>query len=97
MGLSQVTLTLLSGEAGIGKSIFADQVALNIARQGRSVCIYSLEISDVMIMNRWISTISQVKTQRIKRGQVDTAEQERIAAAVADIEKLDIHIIHDRF
>lgn len=96
-GFEPGTLTLLSGEAGIGKSIFADQVALNIARQGRSVCIYSLEISDVMIMNRWISTISQVKTHRIKRGQVDTAEQERIAAAVADIEKLDIHIIHDPF
>lgn len=94
-GLEPGTTLLLSGKPKLGKSMFADQIALSVARLGHAVVIYSLEISDVMIINRWISVITEIPAYRIKRGDLKSEEQEKIATAMAQLQGLDLHIVYD--
>jgi len=77
-GLEIGTSTLLVGMPGLGKSTLADQIAFSMAGRGIQSIIYTLEISDVMILNRYISLKSGVKAFYIKRGQVSYDEQVKI-------------------
>ncbi len=52
-GLTEGSLTVLSGKQSEGKSTFAGQLALNAVNQGIPVCFYSGELS-VMAFHRWI-------------------------------------------
>jgi replicative DNA helicase len=92
-GIERGTTFLLSGKPKLGKSTIAAQIGLTCARNKYNVVIYSLEISDLMIINRWVSIISEVPAFKIKRGEVNTEEQEKISAAMAQINQLPIHIV----
>jgi replicative DNA helicase len=92
-GIERGTTFLLSGKPKLGKSTIAAQIGLTCARNKYNVVIYSLEISDLMILNRWVSIISEVPAFKIKRGEVNAEEQEKISAAMAQINQLPIHIV----
>jgi replicative DNA helicase len=94
-GIEPSTTFLLSGKPKLGKSTVAAQIALTCARNKFTVVIYSLEISDIMIVNRWVSIISEVPAFKIKRGEVSSEEQEKISSAIAQINGLPIHIVYN--
>lgn len=74
---------------GVGKSAFAiNNLALNCAKQGRAVAIFSLEMTRAQVMGRLIAAESGVPYHIQSRGQMDqndTARYERGAAVVADL------------
>jgi KaiC/GvpD/RAD55 family RecA-like ATPase len=88
---------MCAGAEGLGKTMLAGQIGLTMARYGKGVILYSLEISDVMILNRWISVISQIESWKIKHGDLSDIEQSQIADAIHQIEQLNIHIVNDHY
>ncbi len=86
-GFELGTTIVFSGLQKLGKSILCDQIALNIARIKRGALIYTLEISDKMIVNRYMSNMTGIYTHHIKRGKLNEYQLEKIAEQFAVLEK----------
>ena len=59
-------LYLFTGETNIGKSIFLGNVAINIANQGKSVLLVTLEMPEMIYAQRISSNITKIPLSRIK-------------------------------
>jgi replicative DNA helicase len=59
-------LYLFGGPANIGKSIFLGNVAVNIAKQGKSVLVISLEMSEMVYAKRMSSNITKIPMKNFK-------------------------------
>jgi replicative DNA helicase len=95
-GFELGTTIVFSGLQKLGKSILCDQIALNIAREKKGALIYTLEISDKMIINRYMSNLSGVYTHHLKRGKVNDFQQGKIVEAFTKLEtEYGLDIIDD--
>lgn len=81
-GLHGGELIVLAARPGVGKSAMAMNIAENVAKQGKTVAIFSLEMSNEQIIERMMSGMSGVPLEYIKSGQLPHGE--------ADLEKLRI-------
>src|SRR6478735_562428 len=59
-------LYIFAGQANIGKSIFLGNVAANIAEQGKSVLVISLEMSEILYAKRIASNITKIPMNDFK-------------------------------
>ena len=59
-------LYMFAGQANIGKSIFLGNVAGNIANQGKSVLVISLEMSEMVYAKRICSNVSKIPMKDFK-------------------------------
>lgn len=71
-------LYLFAGETNVGKSIFLGNVATNIAKQGKTVIIISLEMSEMIYARRLASSIANIPLSNLRhetgllKGNVET-------------------------
>jgi len=59
-------LYLFAGETNIGKSIFLGNVAINIADQGKTVLLISLEMPEIIYAKRLVSSVSKIPLSQLK-------------------------------
>jgi len=59
-------LYLFAGETNIGKSIFLGNVAINIASQGKTVLLVSLEMPEIIYAKRLVSSVSKIPLGQLK-------------------------------
>lgn len=59
-------LYLLAGETNIGKSIFLGNIAINIASQGKTVLLISLEMPELIYAKRLCSSVSKIPLSQLK-------------------------------
>ena len=59
-------LYLFAGETNIGKSIFLGNVAINIADQGKTVLLVTLEMPEIVYAKRLCSTVSKIPLSQLK-------------------------------
>ena len=67
-------LYVFAGETNVGKSIFLQNIAVNIANQNKSVLILSLEMSEIAYCKRISSNITQIPFNDL-RNNVDGLKQ----------------------
>jgi replicative DNA helicase len=60
------SLYLFAGETNIGKSIFLGNVAVNIAQQGKTVLLVSLEMPELIYAKRLCSSVSKIPLSQLK-------------------------------
>lgn len=82
-GLHGGELIVLAARPGVGKSAMAMNIVENVAKQGKTVAIYSLEMSKQQLIERMLSSMSTVPLAEIKSGQFTdpNASLARIRAA----------------
>ena len=85
-------LILLGGYPSAGKTLLAVQFALCLSNTYR-VGFFSLETSARKLTDRVMSHMSQIPLTKIKRRDLNDADWEAIAAASADLSKLQFSII----
>ncbi|MBR4544579.1 MAG: replicative DNA helicase [Oscillibacter sp.] len=96
MGLNRSDLILLAARPGMGKTSMALNVALNVARSTeKTVAIFSLEMSKEQLATRILSVESLVDNYRLKTGELDEADWEKIAASVVTLSRMDILLDDD--
>lgn len=78
-------LDTAGGEQAVGKTSFALTLALNAARQGVKVGIFSLEMSGKELAQRIICAESGVSISHFRMGTIPKASWDAIAAACCDI------------
>jgi replicative DNA helicase len=106
-GLQHSDLVILAGRPGMGKTSLATNVAYNIARAWRGdvrpdghietmnggiVGFFSLEMSAEQLATRIISEQTEIPSYRIRRGEIDPGDFDRIAAVAREMEAIPLYI-----
>jgi len=86
-GLRKKCVDLVSARPKVGKSVFADNVALNVSNLGIPVLMLDTEMSKEDHLNRIISNLSNVPINEIATGKFSD-DQEKILAVKSSIEKI---------
>jgi len=93
LGLQNSNLVLVASRPGMGKTSFALNVALNVGKAtGKTIAIFSLEMSREQLAMRLVSSEAQVDSQKLSTGRLQASEWKRIAAAAASISATDLMI-----
>lgn len=91
-GLRAGQLIVVGARPAVGKTSFALTLALNAARQGVKVGIFSLEMSGKELAQRIICSESGVSISHFRMGTIPKTSWDAIAAACCDIPGNDIEI-----
>ena len=92
-GLNKSDLILLAARPGMGKTSFALNVALNVAKsEKKTVAVFSLEMSQEQLATRLLSSEACVESGRLRTGSLRETDWEKIAAAASVLNKVDIRI-----
>ena len=92
-GLNKSDLLLLAARPGMGKTSMALNVALSAAREsGKTVAIFSLEMSREQLVTRLIASEGLVENTRLVTGNLRESDWQRIAEAASALSRMDIRI-----
>ena len=92
-GLNKSDLILLAARPGMGKTSLALNMALNVAKaEGRTVAVFSLEMSREQLATRLLSSEALVENNRLRTGMLRETDWEKIAGASMVLDRLDIRI-----
>ncbi len=90
-GMNNSDLVLLAARPGMGKTSFALNLATNVSRSsGRTVAIYSLEMSMEQLASRMLSTAALVDSHKLRTGRLDPKEWGRIAESADMLSGMNI-------
>ena len=92
-GLNKSDLLLLAARPGMGKTSFALNIGLNVAKQsGKTVAVFSLEMSADQLVTRLLSTEAVVENQRLVTGNLRETDWEKVVHAASTLSQTDIRI-----
>lgn len=105
-GLHRSDLLILAGRPSMGKTALATNLAFNAAHafrevtdehgrtttEGGHVLFFSLEMSAEQLANRILAERAKVPSDRIRRGDINAEEFERLATASQELYRLPFYI-----
>ena len=92
-GLNKSDLVLLAARPAMGKTAFALNLALNVAKKyGKPVAIFSLEMSREQLAMRLLSIESFVDGQKMATGKLSEDEWNKLCMASAALSQTDIRV-----
>jgi len=91
-GLHKRELVMIAGESGVGKSMFALQMALGMARRDFTGVYYSLEMSDTQCARRIVSMLSGLPTKLLRSGKLSEEQETRYIQTCTSNAKLPLYI-----
>ena len=91
-GLKPHQLVIVAGRPGMAKTSFAAAVARNIAGDGHSVALFSLEMSGGEIMRRLLSAESGIESSRLETAQLFGGEWETAGHAFPALSALPLYL-----
>ena len=85
-GLNNSDLIIIAGRPAMGKTAFVLSMAKNIAVNFRNpVALFSLEMSNVQLVNRLISNVCEIPSEKIKSGQLAAYEWQQLDYKLKDL------------
>ena len=92
-GMGDSDLILVGARPGMGKTSFCLNIGTNVAAQtGKTVCMFSLEMSAEQLVNRIISSEAMVDSYAMRTGELKDEDWESIARTTSRLAKCDILI-----
>ena len=94
-GLNRSDLIILAARPGMGKTSFALNLAVNVAKTYRtkSVCIFSLEMSKEQLVSRIMSSEALVTSEAMRTGKLPSNDElDRVMRITQGLQSLDIRI-----
>ncbi len=91
-GFQKSDLLIFAGRPGMGKTSFMLSAALNMARLGARIAVFSMEMGVEQIVQRLVSMESAINTQNLRSGQLSQQEWARFVHAAANLSRLPIYI-----
>lgn len=81
-GLESGTLIVIGATSSMGKTSLADSFALNIIKGGNPVAFYSLEMTNIRIATRLLSSVSMVSSQTIFNDKLNIEDSNKVYNAI---------------
>lgn len=91
-GLQRSDLILIAARPAMGKTSFALNVAMNAAKSGSSVALFSLEMSKEQYVQRLISLESLVESTKLRTGALDDDDWLSLANVMNSISESNMFI-----
>ncbi len=92
-GMQPSDLILIAARPSMGKTAFVLNIAEYAAfRQGKTVAIFSLEMSKEQLVNRLFSMEAKVDSQHLRTGKLSDAEWEKLIESAGEIGKSNLII-----
>lgn len=99
-GMHPSDLLILAGRPAMGKTALATNIAYNAAcsykesggKEGAVVGFFSLEMSSEQLASRILSEQTEISSDRMRKGELNTAEFGRLVAASRTLHELPIFI-----
>lgn len=85
-------LITIGARTSVGKSVVATQSAITACTAGKSVAMFSLEMSDQEVMDRMIASIGKVNLKNIKSNPLTKDERERLLQAAETLKTFNFEI-----
>ncbi len=94
-GLQKSDLVVIAGRPGMGKTTLAMNIAEAAAIAGRTVLVFSLEMSSDQLLMRSSCSIGKMSHDKVRRGELDDHELSALTAAVSRLKDKGL-VIDDR-
>lgn len=92
-GLQKSDLIILAARPAMGKTALALNIAQNVAIKAQiPVAIFSLEMSKHQLIQRMLSSEAEIDSQRIRTGNLQNKDWEKLVSSMDDIAKAPIYI-----
>ncbi|MDX1994748.1 MAG: replicative DNA helicase [bacterium] len=91
-GLQRSDLLIFAGRPGMGKTSFLLSMAVNAARIGARVAIFTMEMGTEQITQRVISMETGIGTQQLRLGRLTPQEYSRFIEAAGRVSNFPIYI-----
>ncbi len=91
-GLHPANLVVIAARPSMGKSALATNIALNVARHDHPVAIFTLEMSREEVVQRLLCAVGRVDSQKLRTGQLQEQQWQRVARAAGDLFEAPIFI-----
>ncbi|HKK96288.1 MAG TPA: replicative DNA helicase [Anaerovoracaceae bacterium] len=91
-GFHPSDLIIVAARPGMGKTAFALNIAEQTAERGKSVLIFSLEMSNEQLGQRMLAMHSRVDMEKIKKGQIEENDWDKIAETNDSFAKMKVSI-----
>ena len=92
-GLNKSDLILLAARPGVGKSSFALNIALNVAKQTqKTVAVFSLEMSKEQLLVRLMASEGLIPLNTLATGRLSSTDWGKLTQAARVLRRTDIRI-----
>lgn len=91
-GLQPADLIIVAGRPGMGKTSLALTMAESIARRGKSVGLFSLEMPAEQVVQRLVSSATGLESPRLRSGDIREAELSKVFEAMGELSKMRVFI-----
>ena len=92
-GLNKSDLILLAARPGMGKTSFALNVALNVAKsEKKTVAVFSLEMSREQLVNRMLCSEAMIDAQKLRTGELEENDWAELINAMGPLSEAPIYI-----
>lgn len=92
VGMGEGDFIIIGARPGMGKTALGVNIAVNVAKQGKTVCVFSLEMSALQIANRIIQSEAFIDSYKLRSGSLDTDELKKIVDTTSRLSKCDFLI-----
>ena len=93
VGIGKTDLVLIGARPGMGKTSFALNIATDFAmKTHKKVCIFSLEMTAMELVNRMLSSEAKVDSKKMRGGTLDEDDWVRLAKTAEKLSDTDILI-----
>jgi replicative DNA helicase len=91
-GFQKSDLLIFAGRPGMGKSSFLLSAAVNAARIGGRIAIFTMEMGVDQLTQRMISMETGIASQKLRLGQLNPNEYSRFVEAAGRVSRFPIYI-----
>ena len=91
-GFGKSDLILLAARPGLGKTSLALNIAQNVGLKGKTVAIFSLEMSNEQLANRLLASHSAVDNKKFRTGELTQAEWIRLGQSSSLLAEANIYL-----
>ncbi len=91
-GLNKTDLIFVAARPGMGKTAFALNVATHVAKKGKRVAIFNLEMSKDQLAGRILSGEARIPGNALRTGNLSAEDWNRLAEAAGYLSKAEIYI-----
>lgn len=91
-GMQKSDLLIIAARPGMGKTSLMNSMVMNAARQHQRVAVFSLEMSNEQLVQRFISAETNIPSNRLREGRLDERDWAQFVAATQRIGELHIHL-----
>ena len=90
-GLNKSDLVIVGARPAMGKTSFALNMATNVARKGKKVVFFSLEMSKEQLAQRVIASEARVEVTKMRSGRFEPSEWQALSQATMYLADFDLY------